>query len=596
MCGIVGTHAYGPAAPRANASSLAPACDRMRCRGPDAHGHWASEDGCIALAHQRLAIIDLSESAAQPMHDAESRCTIVFNGEIYNYRELRSRLAARGHRFRTASDTEVLLKLYAEAGAGMVRDLRGMFSFAIWDPRRHGLLLARDHFGIKPLYYADDGRSFRFASEVRALLALGVEAQRDPAGHAGFFLWGHVPEPYTMWRGIRSLPAGSTMWVGYDGAHTPTRYASIPDLLHDAEGSRPLTRRPSAEIGERLRASLLDTVSAHMVSDVEVGVFLSAGLDSTTIATLASEIGGRIRTVTLGFEQFRGTRHDETVWAEQTARRLGTDHTTVWITRDDFIRERERLFERMDQPTTDGVNTYFVSRAAAAAGLKVVLSGVGGDELFGGYPSFHELPRLVASVRRVPVSPRVATALRAMSAPLMRRIASPKYASVLEYGNELAGAYLLRRAMFLPWEVAAELEPEIALAGLAELDTVERLRATLNALGSDRLKVSALESTWYMRNQLLRDTDWTSMSHSVEVRTPLVDWTLWREIAPLLAAEPSIDKRAMAAAAGLPDELTRRRKTGFSIPVRSWLYQDGEPAPRGLRGWAREVYALTARA
>jgi asparagine synthase (glutamine-hydrolysing) len=263
----------------------------------------------------------------------------------------------------------------------------------------------------------------------------------------------------------------------------------------------------------------------------------------------------------------------------------------VWITRRDFELETARLLDRMDQPSIDGVNTYFVALAARRAGLKVALSGLGGDELFGGYPSFRQVPRLVATVGRAS-NARFGKALRVVSAPLFRRVSSPKYASLLEYGADYAGAYMLRRALFLPWEVEELLDADLAREGLKELDTLGQLARTADAIESPRLKVSGLEATWYMRNQLLRDTDWASMSHSVEVRVPLVDWQLWSEMVPLLNANPWVGKHelAMTPRVPLPDSVVLRPKTGFVTPTRDWTAGKGESRERGLRQWAQKVY------
>ena len=384
MCGIGAIYSFDARGASLGEGELRAASEWMQCRGPDGSGEWTSADGRVSLSHRRLAIIDLSDAGAQPMSTVDGALVISFNGEIYNYRALRAELEGKGYRFRTGSDTEVLLQLYAEKGEAMVGELRGMFAFALWDERKKGLFLARDHFGIKPLYYANDGRSIRVASEVKALLAGGsIDTSPDPIAESGFFVWGHVPEPHTMYRGIRSLPAGSTMWVDRDGARAPRVYADIATMLATADAER--VHMDAHERAERLRAAMLDTVRHHLVADVDVGVFLSAGVDSTTLASLASEVGGRLRTVTLGFAEYRGTAQDETPVAEAMAKQLGTDHQTIWVTRADFTEALDDLMERMDQPSIDGVNSYFVSRAAKWAGLKVVLSGLGGDELFAGY-------------------------------------------------------------------------------------------------------------------------------------------------------------------------------------------------------------------
>lgn len=563
-------------------------------RGPDGAGTWISSDSLVGLGHRRLAIIDLSTSGAQPMVTEDGALCITFNGEIYNYRELRKELEGKGFRFRSTSDTEVLLHLYADCGVEMLGALRGMYAFGIWDERRQGLFLARDPYGIKPLYYADDGATLRFASQVKALVAGGsVNATPDPAGRVGFYLWGHVPEPFTMYRGVRALPAGTSMWVDRSGGSKLEQYVSIPDIYAGAEA--PGTHTDVAMAGGDLRELLLGSVRHHLVADVPVGLFLSAGLDSTTLAALATELEGNLHTVTLGFSEFQGTESDETVLAEAVARQFGTIHRTLWVSRNDFESAYGDFFGAMDQPSVDGVNSYFIAKAAADAGLKVALSGLGGDELFGGYSTFEEIPRLVTALSPLSCFAGIGRGLRRVAAPLLNQFTSPKYAGLLEYGGTYEGAYLLRRGMFMPWELPEIMDPDAAREGWDTLQPIIRLHATVENIQSPYLKVSALESCWYMRNQLLRDADWASMAHSLEVRVPLVDATLLNALAPRLAsssARPT--KRDMAAtpARPLPDSVLRRRKTGFSIPVREWLIKGGAAGrERGLRGWARRVAA-----
>ncbi|MDT7856647.1 asparagine synthase (glutamine-hydrolyzing) [Rubrivirga sp. S365] len=595
MCGIAAQFAYRSGAP--DPAALTAACSRMASRGPDADGFWASDDGRVGLGHRRLSIIDLSPGGAQPMQvgGEGGAVTVVYNGEIYNYEALKRGLEARGHRFRSTSDTEVLLRLYQEEGEGFVERLRGMFALALWDAERGGLLLARDPYGIKPLYVADDGRTLKAASQVKALLSMGgVDTEPDPAGHAGFFLWGHVPEPHTLYRGVRAFPPGHTQWVDGDGARPPRPFASITDTLEHAERSRP----PAGDPATIVREALLDSVRAHLVADVPVGVFLSAGRDSTALAGLAAEAGGRLRTVTLGFEEYAGTPDDEVPLAESVAQFYGAEHQTVRVGADAFRAAFPGFMDAMDQPTLDGLNSYLVSQAAAQSGLKVALSGLGGDELFGGYPSFAEIPRLVGALGPVPGSAALGRGLRAVSAPLLARLGGervpPKLAGVVEYGGDYAGAYLLRRGLFMPWELPEILGPDLARAGWEALQPLAQLGETVGRIETPRLRVTALESAHYMRSQLLRDTDWASMAHSLEVRVPLVDWALLRRLAPLLAAHPSVGKQTMAAAArpALPPAITDRPKTGFTTPVRQWLVESGEvsAADRGLRGWAKYVY------
>jgi asparagine synthase (glutamine-hydrolysing) len=570
--------------------------DSMAARGPDGAGAWIAPDGRVGLGHRRLAIIDLDDRALQPMASADGKLRIVFNGEIYNYRALRDELRAAGAVFRTESDTEVLLHLYARDGAAMVERLRGMFAFAIWDEAKRGLLLARDPLGIKPLYIADDGRTLRAASQVKALLAGdGIDTAPSAAGTAGFFLLGYVPEPHTLYDGISALPAGAALWISAAGARQERKFFDLTALLADAE------RRPAASAApERLRELLTDSVAHHFVADVEVGVFLSAGIDSATITALSAELkGSRLRTVTLGFDEYRGTPFDEPPLAEEVAAACGTTHETRRVRRADFEAEFPRIVAAMDQPSIDGVNTYFVSKVAAEAGLKVALSGLGGDEFFAGYPSFHQVPGLTAKLGALRCAPWLGRAFRHVAAPIARRYTSPKYAGVIEYGTRAADAWLLRRGLFMPWEMAQVIGPDMAREGLRKLAIRDRLAATEEPIRAPRLKVTALEASWYMRSQLLRDSDWAGMAHSLEIRVPLVDVALATGLAPLLASPHPPGKRDLAATPTrpLPPALIDRPKTGFVVPVREWLtaglLRGGmvDPQERGFRGWARAVMA-----
>jgi len=597
MCGIAGIFAYNDSAPPVVPEAILKIREAMRPRGPDGAGLWVAADGRMALAHRRLSIIDLSEAGAQPMATADGSLRVVFNGEIYNYRELRRELEGQGHRFRSSSDTEVLLHLYRQHGQGMVSRLRGMYAFALWDEAGKSCLLARDPFGIKPLYYADDGATLRFASQVKALLAGGgIDAGPEAAGHAGFFLWGCLPEPYTLYRGIRSLEPGAILVLEANGRPKINRFCSITEELRQAEAAGERLHCDTGEVKARLRQALTDSVSHHLIADVPVGVFLSSGLDSSTVTALACQRGGRLNAITLGFQELKGSAADETLLAGQIARRYGARHHCQWITREDFHQDLPRILQGMDQPSLDGVNTYFVAKAAVAAGLKAALSGLGGDELLGGYPSFREIPRLAGALAWAAKFPRLGRAFRIMSAPLMQHLTSPKYAGLLEYGGTYAGAYLLRRSLFMPWELPEVLDPDLAREGWQELQPLVRLEETVRGLKGSYMRVSALEMTWYMRHQLLRDSDWAGMTHSLEIRVPLVDLELLRQVAPLLALKERPSKLDMARTPDqpMPPEVLHRGKTGFSIPVPQWLAEAEDhkefSRQRGLRGWAQLVY------
>jgi asparagine synthase (glutamine-hydrolysing) len=592
MCGVVAAWAYAGGADALDRDELRAVRDHMAARGPDGAGEWFSPDGRVGLGHRRLAIIDLSQRGAQPMRSSDGSLVISFNGEIYNWRELRAQLQSRGRVFATDSDTEVLLHLYELHGTHMLGMLRGMFAFALWDGRARRMLLARDAFGVKPLYYANDGQQFRAASQVKALLHARVDTSPCAAGHAGYFLWGSVPSPWTLYQGIRALPAGHFLWVGEEGAAQPQSFCDVPALLREAalapaQGTR---EQAIAHVADALGES----IRAHLVSDVPVGVFLSAGLDSAMIASVTSREVPETRSITLAFAEYAGTLDDEGPLAEHMAQALGLRHSTQAVRRGDFAAERERLLAAMDQPSIDGVNTWFVARAAAQQGIKVALSGLGGDELLASYPSFREVPalaRALAPFSRVPPLGRFA---RWLSEPLVRRLTSPKYAGLLEYGGTLGGAYLLRRGLYMPWELPQVMDADMARTGWHQLQTLARLDATgagLQGAGGTRLSVSALEMAWYMRNQLLRDADWAGMAHSLEIRVPFVDVDLLRKAAPWLAAYPDIAKHeiARAVAPSLADEVLQRPKTGFQVPVRDWLAAP-DTAKGGLRGWARYAH------
>lgn len=604
MCGIAGAFSYHATAPGVDPTVLRLVRERMTSRGPDGHGEWFSDDQRVGLLHRRLAIIDLSERGAQPMISADGRFVIVFNGEIYNYAELRIQLEQSGCVFRSDSDTEVLLHLYSRDGEQMLTQLRGMFAFALWDVSLKRLFLARDTFGVKPLYYADHLGTIHFASQVTALLSAEIDKRPDPAGMAGFLLWGSVPEPWTLYKGVRALPAGHSMTVESGQLSAPKPFKTVSGILRDA-CANPSTGNRETAVHE-VSAAIRDSVRVHHIADVPVGVFLSAGLDSSMIALSTAAQGeqrSRLRTVTLGFREYSGLEGDEVPSAEQVAALCRSEQTTYWVEQGDFEGDRDALLRAMDQPTIDGVNTWFVSRAARAAGLKVVLSGLGGDELFASYPSFYDVPRIVNTFRHTRRPAMLGRAVRRVIAPIINRTTSPKYAGLVEYGGTLAGAYLLRRALYMPWELPAIMGEASAAEGLEALQTMASLNASVAGIPVPRLAVSALEMEWYMRNQLLRDADWAGMAHSLEIRVPFVDVALLERTAPIFARFPDISKAEVAKATvpALPASLINRPKTGFTVPVRQWMMGGAsDPSPaRGLRGWAQfcaQHYAAVNRA
>src|SRR5260221_5690404 len=464
MCGINAIYGYRESAPPVDSDELIASRECMHARGPDAGDAWLSEDGRVGFGHRRLAIIDLSPGGAQPMRRGD--LAIVFNGEIYNYQELRAGLIARGRVLTSHSDTEVVLHLYAEKQEAMLNDLRGMFAFTLWDAGRRRMLMARDPYGIKPLYYADDGSTLRAASQVRALIAGGrVDNTFDPAGAAGFFLRGTVPEPFTMYRGIRALPAGSYSYVDASGMSEPRRYFSIASTLRDAVESRACFT--DAQRRELVHEALLESVRYHMVADVPVGAFLSAGIDSSAVVAFARESGASdLQTMTLRFEEYRGRVNDEAPLATMIARQYGVRHEIRDLTLADFKAELPRIFAAMDQPSVDGLNSYFISKAAHDLGLKVAMSGTGGDELFGGYTSFRDIPRWMPFTTLLSRVPGLGTGVYRLNTALAKRSRhiSPKMGEIVRYGGSWAGAVLPKRGPFpargLPPVLRGEIPPD----------------------------------------------------------------------------------------------------------------------------------------
>ena len=594
MCGFAGIFAYSNNAPPILETELLRIRDQMFHRGPDGEGLWISADKRVGLGHRRLSIIDLSENGAQPMASLDGRYQIIFNGEIYNFKELRSELKSQGINFRGNSDTEVLLALYAQKGAAMCSLLRGMYAFAIWDNLTQSIFLARDPFGMKPLYWHDDGKTIRFASQVKALLAGGgFQTESEPAGVVGYWIWGSVPEPFTLYKHLLSLEPGTWLRIELDGKRESGTFQALFDLFSKFSS---VTSNYSS-----LREALLDSVQAHLVSDVPLGIFLSAGIDSSTILGLAAECGAPLKSITLGFKEFRGTSSDETVLAELVAKKYGFKHQTVWITQQDFEDKLQHYMSSMDQPTIDGLNTYLVADAAAQSGLKVVLSGLGADEFFGGYPSFHHLPK----IRRLGQVPANITFLakltRQISAPIFRKFTSEKYAGLLEYCSSWEGAYLLRRASRMPWMLEAQenLDFDIIKLGLERLSKYDIHDAKLNDLGDPFSIISFLESTRYMRNQLLRDNDWAGMSHSLEIRLPFLDWPLIEYLACQRSQHNNLHKNDIAHVVQpiLPSEILNKPKTGFEIPIIRWMNKPNLKSnkSRGLLNWQEIVFSLNSK-
>ncbi|HCN30602.1 MAG TPA: asparagine synthase (glutamine-hydrolyzing) [Verrucomicrobiales bacterium] len=574
MCGIAGIFQSEPAPMKAALEKLRAA---LRHRGPDDEGQWLSPCGMAGLAHTRLAVLDLSPAGHQPMITADGRFAIVFNGEIYNFRELRAELEGAGAEFRTRSDTEVLLRLYEREGAPMVRCLRGMFALAIWDEAERTAFLARDPFGIKPLYYSHQAGRLAFASEVRALQSAGLaDSSLDAAAMMRYLESGSVAEPATLLKEVRALPAGHSMiWK----AGAPRMECHWRPVFSPGPMS-------AAEAAEKTRAALLDSLDHHFVSDVPVGLFLSGGVDSTLLAVLAREQGrAGLESFSIGVDD---ARLDESSVAARTAAHLGLRHHELRLNAAGMAESFPRFLRHMDQPGIDGFNTFMVSGFARAQGMKVVLSGLGGDEIFGGYASFEKVPRLAHAtswLRRLPGS----VPLGRWMEHSMPRANLRRAGDLLQRGPGMTEAWRVFRGIFPRAQARrltalysgcdeASLTPEPALAA----DTLD-----------ERDQVSLLEMTLYMRNQLLKDSDVMSMAHGLELRVPLVDRALFESVASIPA-----DLRLRAgkqllldAVPGIPDWVAGQPKRGFLFPYEKWLAADWGGAFQQARADIRDPRA-----
>ncbi|WP_240125143.1 asparagine synthase (glutamine-hydrolyzing) [Thermomonas alba] len=559
----------------------------MQPRGPDGEGLW--QEGGVALGHRRLAILDLDARAAQPMQSADGRYLIVFNGEIYNFRDLRRELEREGHAFRTESDTEVLLALFARDGEAMLDKLHGMFAFVVWDRQARRAFAARDPYGIKPLYVAKTGNGIMLASQVKALLASGqVAHDPDPEGQAGFWLLGSVPEPRTWYRDIQAVPAGHFAWIAEGAVQRMVCWHDIGQVWRNAES---MGERDDASVVASVRAALRESVARHLVADVPVGVFLSGGIDSGALAGLMVEAGTRdLQGVTIAYDEFAGSHQDEAPAAAALARHYGIRHHVRRVTREEFLADLPRILASMDQPSIDGINTWYASKAVAELGLKVVVSGVGGDELFQGYRSFRQLPALVSRWRKLSSIPGALALGRLAGALHARRTGNARWRHAADWLRSLEGAYLLSRGLFAPDAFPTEADTAVLAKGF---DPVAHVVAMTGSLPADRrLALGQIESMTYLRNQLLRDSDWASMAHSVELRTPLVDAHLLTQLQPLLPSFTRFPGKSLLAQAPekpLPEAIRQRRKTGFGIPVSRWLAEGGIAANDGSRSWARQV-------
>jgi asparagine synthase (glutamine-hydrolysing) len=582
MCGIAGLIGRMD---ETNRTALKRMNDAMSHRGPDGEGFWeaSSEEGGwgVMLAHRRLSILDLTNAAAQPMVDPTTGDVVVLNGEIYNYVELRKQLISTGHNFQSTGDTAVMLRALSLHGRHAIKTLRGMFAFAFWSVHDRSLIIARDPLGIKPLYVAHntDPRgawSLVFASEVRAILASGLlgKPKLNPLAAASVVWNGFMVAPQTAVQQIESVMPGEFRIYdrrgierGRENYWTTARRNTMPPIQEN-------------ELGQVLQ----DSVRVHLASDVPLGVFLSGGVDSSAVANLAQKAAGdRVNTFTLNFDE---AEFSEGRIAREVAEAIGTRHQELVLTEAHFVAQLDAALDSLDQPTFDGLNSYYMSHAVREAGFKVALVGSGGDELFGGYTTFRDLPKLMRwsrSARWIPTRLRVALGRAIASATQPSKGAFPpqtrwaKLPDMLARGEDSLALYQLAYALFVPASQRQLLGGRLD-HGLRD-GLPEAMRARLRSeMGSSEILplIGLLERTLFLGERLLRDTDATSMSASIEIRLPLVDQVLVENVERLPTRnrfDPIGKKAALRriGLGGLNPQLFDRPKAGFVLPYDRWL-------------------------
>jgi asparagine synthase (glutamine-hydrolysing) len=557
MCGIAGilTHSGNR---QEIEEQILPMQAALRHRGPDSEGIYVSDDRTVALAHTRLSILDLSSAGHQPMSVDRGRYWITFNGEIYNFKELRRDLENEGEQFYSQTDTEVILRLYQRFGKSCVDRLRGMFVFAIWDNLEKSCFLARDSLGIKPLYYWQSNSTFLFASEIRAIIASRLlSISLNPEGLYSYLINGTVTEPLTLIQGINCLEAGN--WLHWQaGKLTQQQYWQIkftPEPISPSEAK------------EKVRNALIDSIEHHFVSDVPVGMFLSGGIDSTSLVALARQSQtGKLRTYSIAFEE---SKFNEGDLAKKTAEEFATDHTEYTITSSLGLKLFEQYLEKIDQPSVDGFNTFCVSQVASQDGTKVVLSGLGGDELFGGYQSFQKVPQMVRFSQKLqplhPLRNCVGMALECWGkSPKIKRLGD-----FLQQTPTTTSAYRSLRGIFSHQEACHLMDRYF----FKSIPVKRKNDCNEDDFTSVEDRVSWLELNYYMRNQLLRDSDVMSMAWGLELRVPLVDRILLETIASIpshIRLAPG-KKLLVEAVPELPAWVINRPKQGFYFPFETWI-------------------------
>ena len=585
MCGISGVFNYS----NRNIVSkniIEKINDLQKDRGPDGNGLWQSDCKKITLGHTRLSIIDLTENANQPFLTEDKNYVITFNGEIYNYAEIKKKLQGENVRFISDSDTEVILQSYKFWGLKFTKYLRGMFSFAIYDKRKKELILVRDPFGIKPLYYVKSGNVIYFASQIKSLLSINhIKFTLSNAGICSYYVWGHLQEPFTLYKEIKSLKKGSILTINSNGIEKTINYASIKNSILNTKG---IHIKNNDDASSYLRNTLNESVKFHNISDVPITCLLSSGIDSNVLITsAASQNLNNFDALTLDFG-FSGEENENKL-ASATSKLNQVKHSIKKFSNKEIQELMKDFFKKMDSPTVDGFNNFLISNQVNQNKKKVMISGVGGDEIFFGYPSFKRIPKIYNLFKFIP---NINIKNPKSIINLLNKIKiNPKFFGLLNYNSTYEKIFFLQRCSFMPEELEGIVDFNVLKSGLEELNVVENLKNDIKDFDNDSLLITYLETEYYLCSRLLRDADWATMSNSVEMRTPYVDWTFFNDLIPLLKSNIKINKHTLLDCykEKLPKELYTRKKTGFSIPYKKYFDlsdNDKNEQSSSLKNWA----------
>lgn len=564
MCGFIAS--FGQ---KMSQGDFKEAMDHLKRRGPDAKGIWSNET--VFLGSRRLAIFDLNERSNQPMRSICSRYFLVFNGSIYNYKELRNYLIERGVKLKTLSDSEVILELFALEGSEMLKKLRGMFAFVIWDNEKKEAFAARDPYGIKPLYIGLNSEGLILASQVKTLISTRkFKTDKDMFSEFSFENFGYVIEPRTWFQNIKSLKAGHYIVVRDNKIINDQKWFETEKIWISADKSN--LKLSTTDILNTIKHALTETVKKHLVSDVPIGIFLSGGIDSSLLAALISQNTKKnIKTITVLFEDYENTENDETYIAKKVSEKFGFSHYVYKVSKEDFYKDLPEILQSMDQPSVDGINTWYASKAAASLNLKVVFSGLGGDELFFGYDHYKKLSFLLNFFNFIKKIPLAAKLINYVFKIVSLITNDKRWRFIVKYSNSNLKLWFLKRSiLFSKDKKEKNYSNKLSISEFYKEYLNEDFKYNFN---NTKIHLSLLDSLFYMRNQLLRDGDWASMYHGIELRTPFVDVELINNLKNIMKSYSIYDNKEFIKLifnSILPKEVINKKKVGFQTPIIKW--------------------------